>query len=215
MVHAPEGRPAAIAKIQAALEETQVGACLAAPPLAPLSVRDNVRAGCPSSGRSARTPSSLAPPLQPCTPHTAAQGRGHQPGVHPPPLAPCLLTHLPAAPCPRSNNRSSRARPPASSSCARAPSSLHPRHPPHLPCTPAPHASPQLKGVATNLEFLRAIAADPRYAAGDTTTKFVEGVDYAPHAGAPAAGTGRGRPRGGGDRCAAGHGRGTAPGDER
>lgn len=40
----------------------------------------------------------------------------------------------------------------------------------------------QLKGVTTNLEFLREIAADPRYAAGDTTTKFVEGIDYAPHA---------------------------------
>lgn len=41
----------------------------------------------------------------------------------------------------------------------------------------------QLKGVTTNLEFLREVAADPRYAAGDTTTKFVEGIDYAPHAG--------------------------------
>ncbi|KAI3425770.1 hypothetical protein D9Q98_007745 [Chlorella vulgaris] len=40
----------------------------------------------------------------------------------------------------------------------------------------------QLKGVCSNLEFLRVIAADPRYPAGDTTTKFVEGVDYAPHA---------------------------------
>jgi acetyl/propionyl-CoA carboxylase alpha subunit len=40
--------------------------------------------------------------------------------------------------------------------------------------------------VTTNLEFLRVIAADPRYAAGDTTTKFVEGVDYAPRAGEPA-----------------------------
>lgn len=41
----------------------------------------------------------------------------------------------------------------------------------------------QLKGVCSNLEFLRVIAADPRYPAGDTTTKFVEGLDYAPHAG--------------------------------
>ena len=41
----------------------------------------------------------------------------------------------------------------------------------------------QLKGVTTNLEFLRVIAASPAYAAGDTTTKFVEGIDYSPHAG--------------------------------
>ena len=41
----------------------------------------------------------------------------------------------------------------------------------------------QIKGVATNLEFLRIIAAAPAYAAGDTTTKFVEHLDYAPHAG--------------------------------
>lgn len=37
--------------------------------------------------------------------------------------------------------------------------------------------------MCTNLDFIRCIAADPRYPAGDTTTKFVEGVDYAPHAG--------------------------------
>lgn len=50
--------------------------------------------------------------------------------------------------------------------------------------TTNPHALVlQLKGVTTNLEFLREIAADPRYAAGDTTTKFVEGIDFAPHAG--------------------------------
>ena len=41
----------------------------------------------------------------------------------------------------------------------------------------------QLKGVVTNLEFLRVIAASPRYAAGQTTTKFVEHMDYSPHAG--------------------------------
>ncbi len=40
----------------------------------------------------------------------------------------------------------------------------------------------QLKGVTTNLEYLRIIAASPRLAAGETTTKFVEKVDYAPHA---------------------------------
>ncbi|KAL4418864.1 hypothetical protein ABPG77_002620, partial [Micractinium sp. CCAP 211/92] len=40
----------------------------------------------------------------------------------------------------------------------------------------------QLKGMCTNLEFLRVIAASPRYAAGETTTKFVEMIDYAPHA---------------------------------
>ncbi|PSC69627.1 urea carboxylase [Micractinium conductrix] len=40
----------------------------------------------------------------------------------------------------------------------------------------------QLKGVVTNLEFLRVIAASPRYAAGQTTTKFVEHMDYSPHA---------------------------------
>ena len=49
----------------------------------------------------------------------------------------------------------------------------------------------QIKGVATNLEFLRIIAAAPRYAAGDTTTKFVEHLDYAPHAGGRAGGCGR------------------------
>lgn len=40
----------------------------------------------------------------------------------------------------------------------------------------------QLKGVTTNLEFLRVIAAAPAYASGDTTTKFLEMIDYAPHA---------------------------------
>lgn len=48
---------------------------------------------------------------------------------------------------------------------------------------PPPPARLQLKGMCTNLEFLRVIAASPRYAAGETTTKFVEMIDYAPHAG--------------------------------
>lgn len=50
---------------------------------------------------------------------------------------------------------------------------------PHAPCAVL---AVQLKGVTTNLEFLRLISASPALAEGRTTTKFVEGVDYAPHA---------------------------------
>jgi urea carboxylase len=43
-------------------------------------------------------------------------------------------------------------------------------------------AGTALKGVTTNLEFLGLVAADRRYAAGETTTRFVEGIEYWPHA---------------------------------
>lgn len=45
------------------------------------------------------------------------------------------------------------------------------------------HVLVQLKGVTTNLEYLRLIAAASALAEGQTTTKFVEGLDYAPPAG--------------------------------
>jgi hypothetical protein len=38
-----------------------------------------------------------------------------------------------------------------------------------------------LKGVPNNLEFLRVLVEDPRFAAGDTTTKFLENFNFAPH----------------------------------
>ncbi len=37
--------------------------------------------------------------------------------------------------------------------------------------------------MTTNLEYLRIIAASPAFAEGKTTTKFVEYIDFAPHAG--------------------------------
>lgn len=37
-----------------------------------------------------------------------------------------------------------------------------------------------LKGVPNNLEFLRALVEDPRFAAGDTTTKFLEDFHFSP-----------------------------------
>jgi urea carboxylase len=37
-----------------------------------------------------------------------------------------------------------------------------------------------LKGVPNNLEFLRALVEDPRFAAGDTTTKFLEDFSFSP-----------------------------------
>ena len=38
-----------------------------------------------------------------------------------------------------------------------------------------------LKGVPNNLEFLRCLVEDPRFIAGDTTTKFLEGFNFTPH----------------------------------
>lgn len=37
-----------------------------------------------------------------------------------------------------------------------------------------------LKGVPNNLEFLRSLVEDPRFAAGDTTTKFLEDFHFSP-----------------------------------
>lgn len=37
-----------------------------------------------------------------------------------------------------------------------------------------------IKGVPNNLEFLRALVEDPRFAVGDTTTKFLEGFKFTP-----------------------------------
>jgi biotin carboxylase len=37
-----------------------------------------------------------------------------------------------------------------------------------------------LKGVPNNLEFLAALVEDPRFAAGDTTTKFLEDFHFSP-----------------------------------
>lgn len=37
-----------------------------------------------------------------------------------------------------------------------------------------------LKGVPNNLEFLRRLVTDPRFIAGDTTTKFLEGFHFTP-----------------------------------
>jgi urea carboxylase len=50
-----------------------------------------------------------------------------------------------------------------------------------------------LKGVPNNLEFLASVVEDPRFAAGDTTTKFLEDFHFSPRVmevvmpGAPAA----------------------------
>jgi hypothetical protein len=38
----------------------------------------------------------------------------------------------------------------------------------------------QLKGVPNNVEFLKRLVRDPRFIAGDTTTKFLEGFTFAP-----------------------------------
>jgi hypothetical protein len=38
-----------------------------------------------------------------------------------------------------------------------------------------------LKGVPNNLEFLRKLVEDPRFIAGDTTTKFLEDFHFSPH----------------------------------
>lgn len=40
-------------------------------------------------------------------------------------------------------------------------------------------ATPQ--GVPNNVEFLRAVVADARFLAGDTTTRFLEGFHFTPH----------------------------------
>lgn len=37
------------------------------------------------------------------------------------------------------------------------------------------------QGVPNNVEFLRAVVADPRFRAGDTTTRFLEGFHFVPH----------------------------------
>lgn len=42
-------------------------------------------------------------------------------------------------------------------------------------------AKTELKGVPNNVEFLRAVVADPRFKAGDTTTRFLEGFHFVPH----------------------------------
>ena len=68
---------------------------------------------------------------------------------------------------------------------------------PPRPAPPRPAPPPQLGGVTTNLEFLRLIAASPGLAGGATTTKFVEGVDYAPHAGGWAGNLGKKGKKGG------------------
>lgn len=41
-------------------------------------------------------------------------------------------------------------------------------------------AATTIKGVPNNLEFLAAIVADPRFAKGDTTTKFLEDLAFNP-----------------------------------
>ena len=40
----------------------------------------------------------------------------------------------------------------------------------------------QLKGIPTNLELCAAIAASEKFAAGDTTTGFLNDFHFAPHA---------------------------------
>ncbi|KAG2435985.1 hypothetical protein HYH02_011698 [Chlamydomonas schloesseri] len=42
-------------------------------------------------------------------------------------------------------------------------------------------AKTELQGVPNNVEFLRAVVADPRFLAGDTTTRFLEGFHFVPH----------------------------------
>ncbi|KAG2494459.1 hypothetical protein HYH03_007511 [Edaphochlamys debaryana] len=42
-------------------------------------------------------------------------------------------------------------------------------------------AQTELQGVPNNVEFLRAVVADPRFRAGDTTTRFLEGFHFVPH----------------------------------
>jgi urea carboxylase len=37
-----------------------------------------------------------------------------------------------------------------------------------------------LKGVPNNLEFLRKLVTDPRFIAGDTSTKFLEDFSFSP-----------------------------------
>jgi acetyl/propionyl-CoA carboxylase alpha subunit len=37
-----------------------------------------------------------------------------------------------------------------------------------------------LKGVPNNVEFLRRLVTDPRFIAGDTTTKFLEDFNFTP-----------------------------------
>lgn len=37
-----------------------------------------------------------------------------------------------------------------------------------------------IKGVPNNVEFLRALVEDPRFAVGDTTTKFLEDFHFTP-----------------------------------
>ncbi|GLC49765.1 hypothetical protein PLESTB_000289100 [Pleodorina starrii] len=39
----------------------------------------------------------------------------------------------------------------------------------------------ELQGVPNNVEFLRAVVADPRFIAGNTTTRFLEGFHFVPH----------------------------------
>ncbi|GIL54638.1 hypothetical protein Vafri_10369 [Volvox africanus] len=39
----------------------------------------------------------------------------------------------------------------------------------------------ELQGVPNNVEFLRAVVTDPRFIAGDTTTRFLEGFRFVPH----------------------------------
>lgn len=41
-------------------------------------------------------------------------------------------------------------------------------------------AGTELKGVPNNVEFLRRLVRDPRFIAGDTTTKFLEGFSFTP-----------------------------------
>lgn len=41
-------------------------------------------------------------------------------------------------------------------------------------------AATELKGVPNNVEFLRRLVRDPRFIAGDTTTKFLEGFSFTP-----------------------------------
>lgn len=42
-------------------------------------------------------------------------------------------------------------------------------------------AATHLQGVPNNVEFLRALVADPRFGMGDTTTRFLEGFHFTPH----------------------------------
>ncbi len=51
---------------------------------------------------------------------------------------------------------------------------------PHL-CPPRLFCAATPQGVPNNLEFLRAVVADPRFIAGDTTTRFLEDFHFVPH----------------------------------